>query len=118
MAGLHSLFSKYYTKFSNDNYEWVHFVRDHFKRLRLKAVFITINPYEMHALHYRLNDFLAEYNVPVEADWIVLMLNQMQSEKDFDHLTWMYLPDMNDLQELREEFDTVDAHIRSVVNKR
>ena len=118
MAGLHSLFSKYYTKFSNDNYDWVHFVRDHFKRLRLKAVFITINPYQMHEMHYRLNDFLREYNIPVEADWIVLMLNQMQSEKDFDHLTWMYLPDMTDLQELREEFDTVDAHIRSVVNKR
>lgn len=117
MAGLHSLFAKHYTKFSNDNYEWVHFVKDHFNRLRQKAVFITMNPYKMHEVHYRLGDFLAEYNVPREVDWIVLMLNQLRSEKDFINLKWMFLPDMQDLQDLRETFDTVDAHARSVISK-
>ena len=117
MAGLHNLFAKYYTKFSNDNYEWVHFVRDHYNRLRSKAVYIALNPYQMNVMYYRLNDFLEEYNVPCEADWIVLMLNQLQSEKDFKNLKWMFLPDMTDLQELRDEFDTVDAHARSIIAK-
>ena len=117
MAGLHNLFQRYYTKFSNDNYEWVHFLHDHFKRIRLKATYIEINPYQMHEMHYRLNDFLAEYNIPQEADWIVLLINQLQSEKDFKNLTWIYLPDMTDIEELREEFDTVDAHARSIRNK-
>lgn len=117
MAGLHNLFQRYYTKFSNDNYEWVHFLHDHFKRIRLKATYIEINSYQMHEMHYRLNDFLAEYNIPQEADWIVLLINQLQSEKDFKNLTWIYLPDMTDIEELREEFDTVDAHARSIRNK-
>lgn len=115
MAGLHALFGKHFTKFSNDNYEWVHFVRDHYNRIRRKAVFITIDPYKMHEVHYRLTDFLMEYNIPSEADWIVLMLNQLSSEKDFINLKWMFLPDMQDIQDLREEFDTVDAHARSII---
>ena len=117
MAGLHRLFASYYTKYSNDNYEWVHFVKDHLRRCRLNAVYVSIDPYQMHDMHYRLADFLREHNVPVEVDWLVLLLNQMDSEKDFNNLKWLFLPDMNDLQELREEFDTVDAHARSITNK-
>ena len=117
MAGLHDRFASYFTKYSNDDYDWVHFVYDHFRRMRSKAIYISLNPYQMNVMHYRLNDFLAEYNIPAEVDWIVLWLNQLQSEKDFKNLKWIFLPDMTDVQDLREENDTVTAHARSIITK-
>ena len=117
MAGLHSLFKKHFTKYSNDNYDWVHYVHDHFKRLRLTAVYVELDPFKMNLIHYRLNDFLTECNIPKEADWIVLYLNQLNSEKDFKNLLWMFLPDMQDLENLRQEFDNVYAHARGIIAK-
>lgn len=111
---LHTIYKQCYSKYSNDDYEWVHYVHDHYARLRAKAAFIEMNEYKMHELHYRLTDFLEEHNVPKEVDWIVLYINQLASEKDFKSLTWMYLPDMTDLELMRDEFDTVKAHTMSV----
>lgn len=114
MSGLHTLYRKFVTKYSNDNFEWVQYVRDHYKRLRSKAYFVDIDQFKMNSLHYRLEDFLSEHNVPIEVNWIVLYLNQLNSEADFIHLTALFLPDMEDLEAMREEFDTVDAHTKSV----
>ena len=117
MSGLHSQYSIFYTRYSNADYKWVQYVHDHFRRLRSKAIFIELNPYKMHEMHYRLCDFLAEHNVPREADWIVLFLNQMGSDAEFKNMKWMFLPDMADIEDMRQMFDTVTAHVRSVRTK-
>ena len=117
MRGLHSLFSQHYSKYSNDNYEWVHYIHDHYRRLMSRAVLVDIDPYRMNTYNYRLQDFLERCNVPKEADWLVLYINQLGSDKDFDQLRWLYLPDMADVELMRQEFDTQDAHARSIVNR-
>jgi len=118
MAGLHSLFKSYFSKFSNDDYDWVHYLSDYYPRLRKKSVMISLNPFRLNTYRYRLTDFLSEHNIPKEADWIVLLINQMGSEAEFVNRKWLLLPDMSDIELIRTEYDTVRAHAEQMRNKK
>ena len=46
--------------------------------------------------------------------WIVLMVNQLGSEKDFANLSFMLLPDVEVIKKLRTTYDSIESHKKRV----
>ena len=113
---MHTVYASLLSSYSNYDIEWVQFVRDHYYHIKRKATIVELNPFKHNSMRYRLADFLSENNVPKEMAWIVLMINQLESEAKFCDLNIMLLPDVTDIKELREIFDNQRSHKRRIQN--
>lgn len=111
---LQQMYSKYIDRYSNSDYEWVQYISDHYSKLMDKAQTIPLDIVVHNTMRYRLNDFLRENNYPVSIAWIVLMLNKLNSENEFVNLNKLIVPDMSQLEKLKEEFNNIQSHKKSI----
>ena len=111
-----SLFYSNYclTKYSNDNPWWVNFVTDHYQLLRDEASIINIEPEDMETYRFRLADFLGEKNYDRHTTWVVLLINQLRSEKEFSNVSSLRIPNHTTLVKLRAQYDTYHALLESI----
>lgn len=91
--------------------KWVQFVRDHF--LFIRNNYCTrrdIDPVEMNTYRFRMEDWLEDIvKIPQEAMWMILMLNQMTHQNEFDKLDYLILPDFYQVSSLYELYRSTDA---------
>lgn len=114
---LHSAYASILSSYSNYDREWVQFIKDHYYHIKNKSTIVELNPYRHNTLQFRLADFLAENNIPTEMSWIVLFVNQLGSDAEFTDLTYLILPDVSDIKQLRDTFDTLRSHKRRVISE-
>lgn len=91
-------------EYSNHDPLWVQFVMDHRKAIISRSGeqaidLITSNQYDR-----RLYEYLKKFNIPYGVLWIVLEINQMDTEMDFTNMNSILLPSMDHLQKLRMVF--------------
>ena len=115
-ASLRAMYASIASSYSSEDIEWVQFVRDHYYYLKKRCAKVELNPFRHNAQRYRLTDFCLENNLARGTEWIVLLVNQLGSEKDFSNLTVMLLPDMESIKELRMLFDSVQSNADRVRN--
>ena len=113
---MHTVYASLLSSYSNYDIEWVQFIRDHYYHIKHKSTIVELNPFKHNSFRYRLADFLADNNIPKEMGWIVLMINQLESEAKFSDLNIMLLPDVSDIEHLREVFDNQRSHARRIRN--
>lgn len=114
---LHSAYASILSSYSNHDIEWVQFIKDHFYHIKSRSTLVELNPFRHNSLKYRLADFLQENNIPIEMGWIVLYINQLGSDAEFCDLTYMFIPDVTDIQHLRNVFDTIQSHKKRVIRE-
>ncbi|MBR1988610.1 MAG: hypothetical protein IKA36_06220 [Clostridia bacterium] len=114
---LHTTYASLLSSYSNYDLAWVQFIRDHFYHIKKKSTVVELDPYRHNSMKYRLEDFLADNNIPTEMAWIVLYINQLGSNVDFRDITVMILPDVSDIKHLRDVFDTVQSHKKRVIKE-
>lgn len=114
---LHTAYASILSSYSNYDLEWVQFVKDHFYHIKRNSTVVELDPYRHNSMKYRLADFLADNNIPIEMSWIVLFVNQLGSDMEFRDISVMILPDVSDIKHLREVFDTVQAHKQRVLRE-
>lgn len=113
-ASLRASYASIASSYSSEDFEWVQFVRDHYYLIKKHSTKVELNPFQHHSYKYRLTDFCVENNIPRGMEWIVLLLNQLGSAKDFSNLVVMLIPDVEQIKELRETFDTLKSHFRKI----
>lgn len=113
-ASLRATYASIASSYSSEDLEWVQFVRDHYYYIKNNCSKVELNPFRHNSFKYRLSDFCVDNNIPRGMMWIVLMVNQLGSEKDFANLSVMLLPDVDSIKKLRNMYDTVQSHKRRV----
>lgn len=109
-ASLRAMYESIASSYSSEDIEWVQFVRDHYYYIKKYCSKVELNPFRHNAFKYRLTDFCVDNNIPRGMEWIVLLVNQLGSEKDFANLAVMLLPDVEVIKNLRNKFDTIQSN--------
>lgn len=93
--------------YPNDN-SWVQYVKDHRSEILSSATYTEIDPNVSHECRYSINSYLTEINVPVSIGWIVLWINQLDSDMRFDGtISNLYMPSIDTISKLQREYITV-----------
>jgi hypothetical protein len=113
---LRELFEEQVDQYCSEDQNWVQFVRDHFQYLRNTAQEVTLDVYRHNTMKYRLEDFLEDQlKMYRSTAWIVLLINQMNSNVDFREMSSILIPDMRVIQYLRNTYNTVKANQENMV---
>lgn len=108
---LRNMYEQQIDQYSSEEQGWVQFVRDHYRYLRNTAQQVSLDAFRQHTMRYRLEDFIEdEFKMMRSTAWIVLMVNQLNSNVDFRNLEFLYIPDMTAIDYLRNRYDTVVAN--------
>jgi hypothetical protein len=71
-------------------------------------VYLTLTPMEAEVWQGNLYGYLFSQGVPIHQHWIIMRMNGMDSTLDFSNeLETLILPDMEQINRLRELFNTV-----------
>ena len=114
---LHSAYATLLSSYSNYDRDWVQFVKDHYYHIKRKSTLVELNPYKHNSFEFRVKDFLEDNHIPTEMWWIVLFVNQLGSEADFTNLTSLIIPDVSDIQSLRDSYDVIQSHKKRVIEE-
>lgn len=113
---LREIYEEQVDQYCSEDQNWVQFVRDHFHYLRNTAQEILLDVYRHNTMKYRLEDFLEDQlKMSKSTAWIVLMINQLNSNVDFRELNSILIPDMRVIDYLRTTYDTVVANQENMV---
>lgn len=101
-------------RYDNLDKDWVQFVRDHKSVILANSVrhepsAIYQNPYE-----YNLGRYLRSIQFDLSALWIVQYINRYDTDKDFRNISYIYIPDIDHLQNLYKTYQTRMAVERSL----
>lgn len=103
---------------NNDNFwpndfMWVQFVKDHKEIIKENSTTIVLHPNDLRKFKYGIESYLTEYNYPKSIGWIVLWLNQLDSNFNFDEsLQTIMIPDINQLISLYSQYTTNKAYYK------
>ena len=86
--------------------KWIIFVKDHRDNLIDNSTTINIEPETMFEYQYRPEDYLASINYPIMYTWIILWLNQIESNMEFKRIPHLILPNASYIQKLSEQYRT------------
>lgn len=89
--------------------EWIQFVKDHRDQILENSNHIFIDFNDQNTYRYRLYSYLVDTNNDPELLWIVLWLNQLDTEMDFDRVTELYLPSVAHLLTLWQSYRSFRA---------
>lgn len=92
------------TPYYSQDVEWVLFVKDHRSEILKNSAqyFITYN--DQNTYKYRLYSYLVETNINVELLWIILWLNQLDTEMDFVNVDSLFIPSDKYIGELYQQY--------------
>ncbi len=71
------------SKYSQEDEQWVHFVRDHLSQLKAASGTLELSPEDTFHYRYRPDLFLASRNHTPNPMWITLLINDMSSFEEF-----------------------------------
>jgi|BioPla2DNA2_1021312.scaffolds.fasta_scaffold50489_2 hypothetical protein len=98
--------------FSNSNADWVQFVVDNMAKIKASSIVMTLDAFHHNTMKYRLEDYLREQYVDPNLAWLVLMLNQLGSDKDFRDLTKLIVPNMEYMNTLKRQYISLSSSFR------
>ena len=96
--------------FTNQEPEWMQYVTDHYQYLRDTASVHQIQPTDMNTYKYRLGDYLIDKGFDKHTEWIIMLINQINSPMEFINREQMLIPSNKILSEMRGQFDTYMAN--------
>lgn len=102
---LSSSLKKKSNKVNDVNPEWRHFLKDFRNSLISSSKTIEINLYHARIFRFRLRDLLNENNLPYDCLWIIIWLNNLETELNFKDVTRLLIPDYNEIVRIRNLFD-------------
>lgn len=112
---LRSMYEEQVDDYCSEDQNWVQFVRDHLLYLRSTAQEIQLDVYRHNTMRYRLEDFLEDQMKMMRSTaWIVLLINQMNSNVDFREMKSILIPDMRVIDWLRTTYDTVVSNQKNM----
>lgn len=87
---------------------WRQYIRDHFNEIKEKATTIAVDPNDARKYCYSVEAYLSDIqNLPKSIFWIVMWLNQLDSNMHFDKdIQSIMLPDMDQLTQYRMQYST------------
>ena len=91
------------------NEQWFLYIKDNKDFIISRSTLVLINPDAMNLYKYRLEEFLTDYGVNPNNAWIVIWLNQLGSNINFNNLTELIIPSDTVIDELLEEFRAYEA---------
>lgn len=92
------------TENDDDDPKWVLFVKDHRDELVANATRRQFSSDLMNTVRYDLRRYLRRIQYPEALDWVVLYINDIQTEADFNDLNELLLPSQNQISNLRNFF--------------
>lgn len=95
--------------FSNNNADWVQFVTDHLTRIRRNSNWLELDADRHNTMRYRLEDFLKEQYIDTNLTWLILILNQLGSNKEFVNLSRLLIPDMDYMNRLKKQYISISS---------
>lgn len=111
MATLSDRIRSYRDKYNNHDPAWVHYVQDHRSILLASCTARIVVASEQIMYRYRLMDYLRSIHYDHTATWIVLYLNQLESERDFNNIDSILLPDLRTLATTYAQYKTYAANL-------
>lgn len=95
----------------NPEPEWVQFIKDHRRYIVEHSTTWYINPDVMGRYRYRLEEYLEFIKQPVPY-WLVIYINELQSNIDFTDMDYILIPDASYLDKLRKNYNTFISNYR------
>ena len=87
--------------------DWVHFLQDHFEKLRENSTYMTLDEKTMLRYQYRISDFLNDLQKTLGCDQAFRIANRLHSDLDFNlSLEGVHIPSEAYLSELRMRYLT------------
>lgn len=93
------------TKIDDSDPGWRHFLKDFRDNLLKKCTVLEINSYSGRIFRYRLRDFLYESKIPLDITWIIVWLNNMESETNFKNMNSLLIPNYTEIERIRNLYD-------------
>jgi len=111
---LEKMYESLTTAYSNDDADWVHYVRDNLHVIMATSEWMELDPFKHNSMKYRLEDFMLEERLSPSIAWILLLINQLGSNLDFIGLTRLRIPDITTIKELRSQYVSVRSNYNEV----
>lgn len=107
---LTDLSRKILTKMSEDglddtDVEWELFIKDHRRHILERSTIIYLTNDLMTRYEYHLRWFLEDNRIDTNMYWIIMYINNIKMESEFVNIDRLYIPDINQIKELRKQFN-------------
>jgi hypothetical protein len=90
----------------NLDYAWVIFITDQVHHLRKNANVLSIDDAVRSVYLHKLEHFLLDNNVDMSVYWIVRLMNDLNLFEDFTKLSYILVPNRNDVTNLYRKYQT------------
>lgn len=91
---------------------WTLFIRDHRDEILKNAEVLTLSYDDMEQYRYRLYSYLTELRPRYDTEllWLVLWINELHTEQDFNNISTLILP-------REQHIKTLNSSFRSAMSK-
>lgn len=93
------------TKINDPDPKWRNFVKDFRSTIFATAKILQITDYHERIFRYRLKDLLKEAQLPINIAWVIVWMNNIDSESNFKDMTSILIPDYQELTRIRNLYD-------------
>jgi hypothetical protein len=90
--------------YSNNDMEWVRFVKDHRKKILESCTTLSITLEEAHRYRYSLTLLMEDKTIDKSLMWIILWINQLGSALEFYGVTDLLIPNTDVLANLKSQY--------------
>ena len=105
---LHPLIKDYDESIGDTSYSWFLFIQDLLPDIRKQSTTIELSAYQKNIYRYRLMELLLDLRLNKAMLPIVLWLNGLRSEQEFNDIELLVIPDAGYLQTLRRYYDNLN----------
>lgn len=105
---LHPLIKDYDESIGDTGYSWFLFIQDLLPDIRKRSTTIELSAYQKNIYRYRLMELLLDLRLNKAMLPIVLWLNGLRSEQEFNDIELLVIPDAGYLQTLRRYYDNLN----------
>lgn len=85
--------------------QWRHFLKDFRTKLIETGTYVYITAYDERVFRYRLKDYLLKISVPPDLSWIIIWLNNLETELNFVGVEKLVIPNYQEVARIRKLFD-------------
>ena len=93
------------TKINDVDPNWRHFLKDYHSKILSTCTTIELSDYHSRVYEFRLRDMLRENQIPVDLTWVIIWINNLESEYNFSNITKILLPNYQELLRIRNLYD-------------
>jgi len=96
-------------KYSNHDSEWERFVIDHRDYLLENSITRMISSAYMNQYQHNLKGYIRSINLDESVIWIIRFLNNLPTDREFKNISSIYIPSMQTIIDLYEQYQTTRA---------